>query len=562
MVKDTVAYQYAKWCLEDGNFYVGKYVKKQSQRWIDIADGKNPKAYFDDKAYRKLESILSMMVHPDLGCPMSEGLEPYAWFMVTAIFCTKLSNDEGKDIRYYESALLEIARKNFKTFNCAVIFILLMLMEPQFSRFFSVAPDLALSSELKGAIRKIIKSSPYISKHFKVLRSQIRCNLTDSEYTPLAYSRDGMDGKLANAFLADEAGALDDYPVEAMRSSQITLANKLGIIISTQYPNDDNVMIDEIDRVKKILDGLQGDLSERYFGLLYEPDEELLHEDSWQTDDTILYQANPVAVSNEAVFNKLKEMRAVAIMYPNKRENFLCKHCNIKFKGMGTEAYVEITNVRECRRKEDLEFWKGKRVYLGVDLSMTEDNTSVAMVTVEDNIIYAKVWGWIPGDKKKEKRQKENVDYDKLIRQKVCFESEGALIDYLDVENFILSLEETYGVEIVQAAFDKYNAMSTMQKLESEGIECVIVRQHSDTLHMPTKLLKESILGKKFCYDENQLLEINFENARCVYDNNMNRYVNKKRSVGKVDMVVSLINAIYLAQQEILYGSDFVVQVI
>lgn len=30
----------------------------------------------------------------------------------------------------------------------------------------------------------------------------------------------------------------DSYPVEAMRSSQITLVNKLGIIISTQYPND------------------------------------------------------------------------------------------------------------------------------------------------------------------------------------------------------------------------------------------------------------------------------------------------------------------------------------
>lgn len=562
MVKDTVAYQYAEWCLEEGNIYVGKYVKKQAQRWIDIADGKNAEAYFDENAYRKMEIILSIMMHPDLKCSMAEGLEPYAWFMCTAIFCTKLSNDEGKDIRYYESALLEIARKNYKTFNCAVIFILLMLIEPQFSRFFSVAPDLALSSELKGAIRKIIKSSPYLSKHFKVLRSQIRCNLTDSEYTPLAYSKDGMDGKLANAFLADEAGALDDYPVEAMRSSQITLENALGIVISTQYPNDDNVMIDEIDHVKKILDGFQQDLSQRYFGLLYEPDEELLKEDAWQTDDTILYQANPAAVSNEKIFDKLKEKRTNAILYPNKRENFLCKHCNIKYKGMGTEAYIEITAVRECRRKEDLDFWKGKRVYLGVDLSMTEDNTSVAMVTVEGDTIYGKVWGWIPEDKKNEKRQRENVDYDKLIRQEVCFESEGAIINYLDVENFIMNLEKKYEVQIVQAGFDKYNALSSIQKLESEGIECVIVRQHSDTLHMPTKLLKESILSKKFEYDENLLLEINFENARCMFDNNLNRYVNKKRSVGKVDMVVALINAVYLAQQEILYGSNFVVQVI
>lgn len=559
MVKETVAYQYAKWCLVDGNTYVGKYIKKQAQRWIDIADGKNKEAYFDEKAYHKMESILSIMIHPDLKCPMSEGLEPYAWFMCTAIFCTKLINDEGKDIRYYESALLEIARKNYKTFNCAVIFILLMLIEPQFSRFFSVAPDLALSSELKGALRKIIKSSPYLSKHFKVLRSQIRCNLTDSEYTPLAYSKDGMDGKLANAFLADEAGALDDYPVEAMRSSQITLENALGIVISTQYPNDDNVMIDEIDHVKKILDGLHEDLSERYFGLLYEPDEELLKEDAWQTDDTILYQANPAAVSNEKIFDKLKEKRVNAILYPNKRENFLCKHCNIKFKGMGTEAYVEITAVRECRRKEDIEFWHGRKVYLGMDLSMTEDNTSVAMVTIEGEMIYAKVWGWIPEDKKNEKRLKEKVDYDKLIRHGVCFESEGATINYLDVQNFIMSIQDTYGVDIVNIAYDKWNALATVQALEYEGYECVEVEQHSRTLHMPTKLLKESILNKNFVYDENLLLEINFENARCVFDNNLNRYVNKKRSVGKVDMVVSLINAIYLAQQEILYGSDFIV---
>lgn len=561
MVKDSIAYQYAKWCTIEDNKYVGKYIHKQAAAWMDIVDGNNEEAFVDERAYEKMEKILSLMVHPDLRCPMDEGLEPYAWLLITAVFCTKLKTDDGVDIRYYESALLEIARKNYKTFVSAVIFILLMITEPQFSRFFSVAPDLALSSELKGAIRKIIKSSPKLEKNFKTLRSQVRCKLTDSEYTPLAYSQDGMDGKLANAFLADEAGALDDYPVEAMRSSQINLINKLGIIISTQYPNDDNVMIDEIDIVKKTLDGV-GDLSGRYFGLLYEPDEELVHEDSWQTDDWILYQANPVAVSSERMFKKLKEMRSLAILYPNKRENFLCKHCNIKYKGLGTESYVEITAVKECRKEEDLDFWKGKRVYLGCDLSMTEDNTSVAMSTLVGNEIYTKVWGFIPGDKKEEKRAKENVDYDRLIREGVCFESEGAVIDYKDVENFILTLEERYGVEIVQIGFDKYNALSTMQKCEEAGYECVIIKQHSDTLHMPTKLLKEAILKKIFHYDANSLLEINFENARCTYDTNMNRYVNKKKSSGKVDMVVSTINSIYLCQQELLYGESFVVQVL
>ena len=60
-----------------------------------------------------------------------------------------------------------------------------------------------------------------------------------------------MDGKLPSAFLADEAGAMDSYPVEAMRSGQITVTSPLGIILSTEYPNDNNVMIDETDKGEK-----------------------------------------------------------------------------------------------------------------------------------------------------------------------------------------------------------------------------------------------------------------------------------------------------------------------
>ena len=73
--------------------------------------------------------------------------------------------------------------------------------------------------------------------------------------------------------------------------------------------------------------------------------------------------------------------------------------------------------------------------------------------------------------------------------------------------------------------------------------------------------MKEKILSGEFYYDENQMLEINFQNARCTEDTNLNKYVNKKRSSGKVDEVVALINATYLAEQDLLFGGgEFVVQ--
>lgn len=563
MIKESRAFKYAQWCIEKGNRKVPKYVKKQAKDWINIVEGNNPEAYADEKAFNRINKLLKLMVHPDLLCPMDEGLEDYAWLLIVAVLCTKLKNKENRDIRYYATAVLEICRKNFKTFNAAVIFILLMLTDPQFSRFFSVAPDLKLSKELQIAIKKIIKVSPALAQDdvFKILRSEIRCLITDSEYTPLAYSEDKMDGKLANAFLADEAGAMDSYPIEAMRSSQITLFNKLGIVISTQYPNDNNGMIDEIDISKKTLDGLMD--NKRRFALLYEPDDEFLKDDKWQTEDLVIYQSNPVAVAHDYIFQAIKEMRAMATLYENKRENYLCKHNNIKYKSLGVEGYIEITKVRECKIREDLSFWRGKKVYLGLDLSQTDDNTSVAMVCEHEGKIYAKVWGFIPKDSKDIKSKKEQVDYNKLIKQGVCFECGDEVIDYGFVENFILTLEEKYGVEIVQIGYDRYNAISTIQKLEAESYECVEIKQHSSVLHMPTKLLKECVLSKLFSYDENLMLEINFQNARCKYDTNLNLYVAKKASAGKVDMVVSLINSIYLLQQDMLYGvDDFAVQVI
>jgi len=543
----------------------------QCQSWKNIADGNDQEAYVSEETYEKIEKLLHLMIHPDLHKPLDESLEPYAAFFITAVFCTKMIDPDDKiEVRFYENALLKIARKNFKTFNAGVIFILLMLTEPRFSRFFSVAPDLKLSKELQIAIKKIIKSSPLLSDElspvFKTLRSEIRCLLTESEYTPLAYSEDKMDGKLPTAFLADEAGAMDSYPVEAMRSGQITLVNSLGIVISTEYPNDNNVMIDEVDKGKKVLDGLRDD--RRMFSLIYVPDDYLWQGDTWMHDDLCIYQSNPVACFNNRIFRKIVDKRTDAVEYENKRENYLCKHNNIKYKGLGVEGYIEITKVRKGKRKKDDAWWKGRKVWLGLDLSMTEDNVSVDMKTYEgdtkdDAVLYTRTVGFIPAGRIAQKSKKEGVDYNALIRSGCCIACGDEVIDYTAVEDYIMTLEDKLGVEIQQIGYDRWNALSSVQKFEKAGYTCVEIKQHSSVLHSPTKWLKECILSGRYQYDENQMLEINFQNARCTEDTNKNKYVNKKKSGDKVDQVVGNINSTYLIEQELLYGtSEYFVQMI
>lgn len=540
-----------------------KFVRMQMQEFIDICEGKSDKYIISEAKYKQLESILKILIMPKglkAGQTLYECSTQYQWLFYTAILCTVYRDNKSK--RRYETGLLEICRKNFKTYTIATLFILLFITEPKFSKFYSVAPTGALSREVREAISETIKSSPLIyefkgQKRFKILRDYILFKPTQSQFIPLSYSTSTMDGRLPNVFIADEVGALDsNYPIEAMRSGQLNILNKLGFIISTKYNTIDNPFEDEVTYSKKVLNGIEKD--ETRFSLLYEPD----NISNWETNDLILKQSNPVALEIPEIWEDLLKKRAYAIAVESARENFVCKHCNIVYQGAGTETYIDVKDVQECK-VTNID-WTGRVVYVGVDLSETTDNTSVAMVSVDDdNNILADSWAFIPEGRIAEKSVNEKVDYNNLVKTDHVIACGDRVIDYAIVEDFILGLEEKFGVKIQAIGYDRRNAMSTAQKLERAGYNLVEIRQHSSVLHSPTKLLKEKILQKQFQYVSNKLLEINFQNSKCTYDTNKNTYVNKKKSRGKIDMVVSLINAIYLVEQDyILNASDFVIQII
>ena len=555
------AYEYCKVSVNKKT--TPKYVKLQMQEFLDIAEGKNNKYVLSEVKIKQVNNILKLLIMPKglkAGQTLYECTVGYQWLFYIAILCTVYRDNEKK--RRYEIGVLEICRKNFKTFTIATIFILLFLTEPKFSKFFSVAPDGALSREVREAISEIIRSSPLIyeykdTKRFKILRDYILFKPTQVTYIPLSYSTSRLDGRLPSAFIVDEAGALPtSYAIESMKSGQLNILNKLGFIISTKYPTINNPFEDEVNYSKKVLDGIEKD--ETRFSLLYEPDKTK----DWETDDMILKQSNPVALEIPEIWNDLVKKRAYAIAVESARENFVTKHCNIIYQGTGTETYIDVKDVQECKQaKID---WRGRVVYVGLDLSESNDNTSVSMVTVDDNNnILADSFAFIPEGRIEEKTVTEKVNYKELIRSGKVIACGDKVIDYAVVEDFILNIETKFGVQIQAIGYDRWNALSTAQKLERAGYNLVEIRQHSSVLHPPTKLLKEKILAKEFKYENNTLLEINFQNARCTYDTNKNMYVHKKKSTGKGDMVVSMRNAIYLLQQDVLLNQmDFAIQVI
>ena len=556
------AYEYAKKSIHLKE--VPKYVKKQCREFINIADGKSDKYYLDEEKIKQIENVLKLLIMPKglkAGKPLYDCTCDYQWLLYISILAIVHRDNPSK--RKYETAILEIARKNFKTYTIATLFILLFLLEPKFSKFYSVAPDGSLSREVKTAIEETLKSSPLIYLHkeeprFKILRDYITFKLKESKYYPLNYSSSRMDGKLPNVFLADEVGALpNSYAIEAMRSGQLNILNKLGCIISTKYPTINNPFEDEVAYAKRVLDGLEED--ETIFALLYEPD----NPKNWTNDDLILKQSNPVALEIPEIWDDLLKKRARAIAIESSRENFLTKHCNIIYQG-STESYIDINDLQQCKVNH-IE-WTGRDVYLGVDLAMSNDNCAVAMVTEDEGKILVDAIAFIPEGRIDEKSQFEKIDYRQFINAMKCIACGNKTVDYGVIEDFVFHIEEKYNVHIKALGYDRFNALSSAQKWENgdngkySGINCIQIRQHSDTLHSPTKLVYEKIVNHQFEYEENKLLEINFANARVTYDTNMNKYVHKKKSNGKVDMVMAILNATYLLQQDIIFEDGFIVQ--
>lgn len=552
--------------VAEGKINAPKFVKLQVKEFLSIANNKDSRYKIDENKVRTIGELLKLLIMPKglkANTTVYDAMAGFQWLFIIAIMCTV--ERDNPDKRRYENAILEICRKNGKTFLIAVLFILLFFIEPKFSKFYSVAPDGSLSREIKTAIEEILRSSPAMlgkmngKEKFKMLRDYIHCNITENRYIPLNYSTGRLDGKLPSVFLVDETGALPNtYAIEAMRSGQLTILNKLGFIISTKYPTLNNPFEDEVDYAKRVLNGAVDD--DKVFALLYEPDDTK----GWATNDEVLEQSNPLAIEVTEIMEDLKAKRQVAIEIESKRENFITKHCNIIYSGAGSESFVNVADLQ--KGAVDHIDWNGREVFLGVDLAMTTDNCAVSMVAYDEDegqVLLQSV-AFIPEDRIDEKSKLERIPYRDFINAGNCIPCGNRTVDYGAIERYIMEIESKYGVTVMGIGYDRYNALSTAQKLEDAGYTMVEIKQHSSVLHPATKWVAELVAEGNLLYDKsNKLLEINFENSRCVYDTNMNRYVNKKKSRGKVDMVVAGINAMYLLHQNYMLNSalDWVVQI-
>lgn len=533
------AYRYAK-DVANGNILAGKYIIKSCKHFLEMVnnqDSKYYKKYFVDyEMIKKIDSIIKLTnfstgEFAGKGC--YEYISGFQWFILINLFCVFHRDNESK--RRYEKACVFIARKNAKTWLVSMFMILGLLFEPNYAQLVAAANTREQAKILFSEIKKTLEVSPGLKKHFKITRDKIECKLNNNVLFPIAAEARNTDGMLVSIGCVDEYGAArDDSIYQSIQTSMLSTINRLIFTISTGYPYANNPMKEQIEYGKKILDELIED--DRFFLMCYELDEK----DLW-TDETNWIKSNPLQATSKLGMDFLKAECKMAIEMPSKATSFRTKNLNQWLDIKTGNSYIDSKDIKACSI-ENYD-WNNKEIVVGIDLSISSDNTSVSILTKENGEYIAQSWCFVPGDLVEEKSKVEKVDYNRFIRDGSCFACGDRIIDYSFVEDFVLELENKLGCRVRSVCYDKYNAISTIQKLSQEGLECVETPQNYFVLHPATKLLKESVLTNKFKFINNDLFVLNVSNAIEVTNPSGSlSMISKKSSKFKIDMLASLIN--------------------
>lgn len=189
--------------------------------------------------------------------------------------------------------------------------------------------------------------------------------------------------------------------------------------------------------------------------------------------------------------------------------------------------------------------------YGGLDLSSTTDITAWCVGTKLTNGYKCDWRLYVPEERANIIEDRDRVPYSTWIRQGYVTATPGKVVDYSFVEADIL--RDCRELDIVRIGYDPWNAEATRQRLESEGVECVALRQGYATLTAPCKELERCVISRTIDHGNNPVIEWMVSNVEVQTDINGNiRPVRPEHNSGskKIDGVMALVYMVAVAMAD------------
>ena len=442
--------------------------------------------------------------------------------------------------RQFNTAYIEIPKKQGKSELAAAVSLLLCCADgEERAEVYGCAADRQQAAIVFDVAADMVRMNPALKKRVKILASQKRIiyQPTNSFYQVLsadAYSKHGFN---VSGVIFDELHTQPNrklYDVMTKGSGDAR-TQPLYFLITTAGTDTNSICYEVHQKALDIMNGRKHDPT--FYPVIYGSKES----DDW-TDPSVWKKANPslgITVSIDkvkAAFNSAKENPAEENTFRQLRLNQWVKQ---------SVRWMPMDKWDACAFPVDEQALEGRVCYGGLDLSSSTDITAFVLVfPPEDESEGYTILPhfWIPEDNVNLRVRRDHVPYDIWKQQGYLETTEGNVIHYGYIEQFIDNLGEKYNIQ--EIVFDRWGAVQMVQNLEGMGFTVVPFGQGFKDMSPTTKELMRLTLEKKIAHGGHPVLRWMMDNIYIRTDPAGNIKPDKAKSTEKIDGVVATIMAL------------------
>lgn len=442
--------------------------------------------------------------------------------------------------RQFNTAYIEIPKKQGKSELAAAVSLLLCCADgEERAEVYGCAADRQQAAIVFDVAADMVRMNPALKKRVKILASQKRIiyQPTNSFYQVLsadAYSKHGFN---VSGVIFDELHTQPNrklYDVMTKGSGDAR-TQPLYFLITTAGTDTHSICYEIHQKALDIMNGRKHDPT--FYPVIYGSKES----DDW-TDPKVWQKANPslgITVSIDkvkAAFNSAKENPAEENTFRQLRLNQWVKQ---------SVRWMPMDKWDACAFPVDEQALEGRICYGGLDLSSSTDITAFVLVfPPEDESEGFTILPhfWIPEDNVNLRVRRDHVPYDIWKKQGYLETTEGNVIHYGYIEQYIDNLGKKYNIR--EIAFDRWGAVQMVQNLEGLGFTVVPFGQGFKDMSPTTKELMKLTLEKKIAHGGHPVLRWMMDNIFIRTDPAGNIKPDKAKSTEKIDGVVATIMAL------------------
>lgn len=469
--------------------------------------------------------------------------EPWQCFVFMNVFGFLL-HETGE--RRFRSAHVEVARGNGKSALMSICALYVLgLDNPKGNEVYSAATGKDQARIVFDSARAMARGNPEFLEHtgIEVQQHKLIHDDSNSFMRPLSSESTTLDGLIPALAVIDELHAHKNRGVfDVIDSAMSKRDDSLMFVITTAGFDTTNIGYSQSKYAQKIAAKEVED--ETFFSMVY-----TLDEDDDPFDENNWIKPNPNwGISVDPKNFKSKALKAQA--QPESLNNFLVKHLNVWTNAMS--PYYSVAKWKELKSVQELEDFKGKTCFIGVDLASKIDICSFSIMfrdrefienedgeEVKQDAYYVFNKNFCP---EATIAESNNELYPKWVKDGHLIATKGEAINYEKLESIMLQLSREYNIEGV--LFDPWNATEFAQRMMKEDIEMIEMRMNTGNLSEPMKRLEALIRTKDIFHNGNGLDAWSLGNVVAKEDANDNVFPRKDSEKLKIDPIIAMIMAL------------------